>query len=66
MSNDDYTPMEEWEFTPQYDEMLDDCYPAVTIAGMEYTTSYALRELDPIAYRCGLLDYADSLNIEIT
>ncbi|MCK9600306.1 MAG: hypothetical protein M0R66_02475 [Candidatus Omnitrophica bacterium] len=65
MEPDEYTKMEEWAFIPQYDEMLDECYPVVTIAGMEYATSYALKNLDPIAYRCGMLDYADSLGTEI-
>jgi len=61
----DYAEMEEWEFVPQYDDMLDECYPVVMVTGMEYATSYALKNLDPVAYRCGLLDYADSCQIEI-
>jgi len=65
MDEDEYTEMEEWEFTPQYDEMLDECYSAVEIAGMEYSTSYALKNLDPVAYRCGMMDYADSIQISI-
>lgn len=45
-----------------YDDMLDDTYGVVSIAGLEYsTTSDALKRLDPIAYRCGLSDYIDSL-----
>lgn len=44
-----------------YDDMLDDTHGIVSIAGMEYSTSDALKRLDPIAYRCGLTDYIDSL-----
>ena len=43
-----------------YDDMLDECYGTVTIAGYEYATSLALKELDPVAYRCGMADYIDS------
>jgi hypothetical protein len=44
-----------------YDEMLDDCYPMVKIGNLGYSPSRVLKEVDPIAYRCGLNDYLDSL-----
>ena len=56
-----YVP--EYEAEQDYSEMLDDVYGVVTIAGMEYGTAYALRELDPIAFRCGMSDYLDSAGI---
>lgn len=43
-----------------FDEMLDDVYGTVEIAGMSYNTSYALKNVDDIAYRCGVNDYIDS------
>lgn len=43
----------------RYDEMLDDCYGDVNVCEYEYNTSHALREIDPIAYRCGFLDWLD-------
>jgi hypothetical protein len=43
-----------------FDEMLDDCYENVMIAGLEYTTSQALKAVDPTAYRCGKADYIAS------
>jgi hypothetical protein len=43
-----------------YDETLDEVYGMVQVAGMEYETSRALKELDPIAWRCGWIDWADS------
>jgi uncharacterized protein YlxW (UPF0749 family) len=46
----------------KYDEMLDDCYGEVNICGMTFYSSVAFRELDPIAYRCGFSDFADSMD----
>lgn len=54
----------EYEMTERYNQMLDDVYGVITIAGMEHGTAYALREIDPIAYRTGLFDYVDSLEDE--
>lgn len=48
----------------RYDEMLDDCYGYVNVCEYQYNTSRALRELDPIAYRCGFLDWLDGEIIE--
>lgn len=42
-----------------YDDMLDECYGDVDICGITFNSSYALKELDPIAYRCGFLDYQE-------
>jgi len=44
-----------------YDEMLDEIYGDVNIAGHQYSTSRALSEVDPIAYRVGFSDYLDML-----
>ena len=46
----------------KYDQMLDDCYGEVNICGMTFYSSVAFRELDPIAYRCGFNDFADSMD----
>ncbi len=46
----------------QYDESLDDAFGEVAIAGMKYSTSYALKNLDPTAYQCGKADYEDTLD----
>lgn len=43
-----------------YDEMLDECYPAVEIGTLRYSPSEVLYKVDPIAYRCGLTDWADA------
>jgi hypothetical protein len=46
--------------TEEYDEMLDDSYGDVKIAGIEYSTSYALKNIDEIAYNCGHSDFNSS------
>lgn len=43
-----------------YDDFLDECYGDTVVAGASYSTSYALKELDPIAYRCGFVDWLDA------
>ena len=43
-----------------YREMLDECEP-VEVAGLSFCASRIIEELDPIAFRCGVSDYADSL-----
>jgi hypothetical protein len=44
-----------------YREMLDECEPEVKVAGLSFCASRIIEELDPIAFRCGVSDYADSL-----
>lgn len=44
----------------RYVDMLDECHGDVTIAGMTYQTSRALKDVDPIAYRVGMSDYISS------
>ena len=46
------------DYIDQYEESLDDCHG--DFLGMN--ASYILKEMDPVAYRCGLLDYLDSLD----
>ena len=48
----------------RYDEMLDECHPEVSVCGFTYSPSHALKELDPIAYRCGFSDYCSDLESE--
>lgn len=47
-----------------YDEALDEAYPDLTIAGMEYQTSRVLKEVDPTAYRVGFSDWTDAEGID--
>lgn len=49
-----------YELHERFDDMLNECYGTVTVAGMEYDTARALKELDPIAYRCSFHDWIGS------
>ena len=46
------------DYTEQYDDMLDDVHGEF----MGMNASHILKEMDPVAYRCALLDYLDSLD----
>lgn len=52
----------ESEVERMYDDELDE-YP-VTIGLLEYAGSHVLQKVDPIAYRCGFLDFLDSLGLD--
>ena len=41
----------------EYDDFLNECYGEVNICGYEYQAAYALKEVDPTAYRCGCADW---------
>ena len=49
-----------------YDQMLDDCYSFKPVGGIFALMEphRVLAEMDPIAYRCGVNDYEDSLRDE--
>lgn len=59
------TNLSDHEAHEQYDDMLNEVYGDVEIAGMQYETARALKELDPIAYNTGFNDYYDNEEIEI-
>jgi hypothetical protein len=44
-----------------YRDMLDDVEPEVRVAGLSFCASRIVEELDPVAFRCGVCDYADSM-----
>ena len=41
-----------------FDEYLDGCSSPIHIAGVERPYSYALKTMDPTAYRCSFADWA--------
>lgn len=47
------------DYEKEFDEMLEEVHGEF----MGYSASYILKQIDPIAYRCGLLDYVDSLDV---
>jgi hypothetical protein len=44
-----------------YRDMLDESGPEVHVAGLSFMPSRVVEELDPVAFRCGVNDYVDSL-----
>jgi hypothetical protein len=55
----------DYDLEELYEEFLDECYGTVTIGGYEYSTSDALKSVDPTAFRCGLNDWSAEEFIEI-
>ena len=53
------------DYKRQYEDALDEAN-TVKIGGLTYSPSQVLKEVDPTAYREGLLDYIDSIDIEET
>jgi hypothetical protein len=49
----------------RYDEVLNDCEGPIMVGGITFDPSYILKELDPTAYRCNVLDFMDACDIEI-
>lgn len=49
----------EQELSDRYEDMLNDTYDMVDIAGHLYSAGYALKQLDPIAFREAVLAYID-------
>lgn len=54
------------DYTDEYDEMLREVYGEVNIAGISLDADQVLRKCDPTAYRCGLLDYIDGIDVTDT
>ena len=48
-----------------YNDMLDECYSFDCVGGIfaSMCPSRVLKECDPTAYRCGMSDYIDSLDV---
>lgn len=47
------------DFTDQFDEILDEA-GSIEVTGCTFYPSQILKKCDPIGYRCGLNDFADS------
>lgn len=58
------TILSDYDLKKMYCDFLDEIYPECKIAGYEYSTSRALAEIDPTAFRCGFADWLDSMSGE--
>jgi hypothetical protein len=45
------------ELEDMYEEQLNDCYESVSICGYNYDQGHALKNLDPIAFNCGVSEW---------
>lgn len=52
------------DFADQFEDMLDESIPEIEIGSLTYSPSHVLKNVDPTAYRCGLNDFVDSLDVE--
>jgi len=43
-----------------YNDLIDDCYPDVSIGGLTWTASQVLFEMDPICYSIGFDEYTSN------
>ncbi len=41
----------------QFEEMLNECHESVKVGCCEWDAGYVMKELDPVAFRCGVSDY---------
>lgn len=56
---DEYGELFSDGFEDEYCEMLTDVYGTVLVAGHEFDAGAIVRNMDPIAFRCGMLDWVD-------
>lgn len=59
------TYITEYDAEERYDDFLNEIHPTVQIGELSYDPSRVLKEVDPVAYRCGLNDWMDSEDLEI-
>ena len=48
----------------EYDDFLDEVEGSVTVAGMEFYASDILKSCDPVAYRCGKVDFESNYDLD--
>ena len=48
-----------------FDELLDDVFDEVSVAGYSYRASDVLKNTDPILYKCMMADYSSSLHEDV-
>lgn len=59
------TYITEHDADERYTDFLNEIHPMVTIGDLNYDPARVLKEVDPVAYQCGLNDWLDSEDLEI-
>lgn len=49
------------ELEGRYEEYLDEIHGVISVCGIDYDAGRAFRQLDPVAFECGLNEWIDSL-----
>ena len=52
------------EFGDLYEDLITDSYGTVTVAGLEWDAGRVLRDMDPIAFQCGLSDMTVEVDLD--
>jgi hypothetical protein len=65
MTRGEFHMMSDHGWEELYEEFLNEVHETVAICGYEYDAGRALRILDPIAFRCGMNDYQDSVERDL-
>lgn len=52
------------ETVDAYDDFINETHETVTLLGVEYYASELLKDADPIAYKCGWIDWCDAEGID--
>lgn len=47
------------ELNDAYENMLTDAYGTVLVAGFEFDAGAVVREMEPVGFRCGMLDWVN-------
>ena len=55
-----FEPIDDSELDQRFKDWLDEVYGDISIAGLEYPTSKALKEVDEVAYRVTFTDWLDA------
>lgn len=58
---DTLEPIHDGDLEDRYEKELDEIYGDVEIGSSSFSAGAVMREMDPIAFRCGVFDYLDSL-----
>jgi hypothetical protein len=56
-----YIKIDEYELEEMYKQSLDEDRELIRVGGSTFDPSRVLKQCDPVAYRTGMHDYADSL-----
>ena len=52
------------EAEERHEDMLSEVYGVVSVCGFDYDAGRALRELDPVAFRCGVSDSTVEVDLD--